>query len=790
MNLKAEINHRQRRLGKELLNTIAFAEDWDLSLSSGAFVDTEIANVAMARPLPLSSQWSVGPATGNYARFTLASYLTGGAYGITASEWMEDNYRFDGDKFIVSKGALNNPVYYGTAVGANQPYYVEFLSYNTGNQVFKQFSTGITRTLGDLDGSIRLDYWTNGKLLFYRNGTYVKTFHIEQEKASKALDRNKQSRQDSNRETYSSAGNTGTPKHSNKYIGLLIIPMANRGLLVFNTVGRGCLIHFDDIDYLDEDSYITSASSYLWWQVHSGQQKVQMAKCYFEQTCSLIASTNTFLQNPDRRQPQDIKVYCSYTGTGSRNTAEANITKKYVQPNSIDNLFVQNGVNYQGRIRIDFTNDGTYTPLIAAAECTMRPLEAYTSNEPYDITSKTTECTLDVPEDFNPAKVSFTCKEPYEIEQATGNLAITNKPIRLLAEHSSTKQVRIWAGRTQPISFKDNISDKTRRLVTPGIDATEALKNYIFDEPVILGKYYLDEAFEFLLDCIGHNLTDVQPMYNPTTGERINLTDSWAKRRNQSNFPDQHAFQYQIEVGDTAYEWMMRLFKDFIPDGMMCFRPTLIRGQYDYTFWVRPSWDLPTTTMKDIYVHDGKLKLDPRRKHPFHDICTYYGIIGTEIGCNRAGVMGLDYRTQQPIIAYKNDYSSQNVSATVAQRPDNWLGEVRKFHLGSDRLSTQTHVNEATKRLLERGSKHQLMCAFDCPNMLFDKDTDLPLWKGDVIKIAERALVRITSLKTNFQRANPDVGRNQGVWYSPTSYTGIILENLFSEYEEDRRGPV
>ena len=83
-----------------------------------------------------------------------------------------------------------------------------------------------------------------------------------------------------------------------------------------------------------------------------------------------------------------------------------------------------------------------------------------------------------------------------------------------------------------------------------------------------------------------------------------------------------------------------------------------------------------------------------------------------------------------------NDPLSQDSTLAPADRPNNWLGEVRTVYYSDPTLTTREMVGKSGLILSQRLMPGRTLAQWDC-DLLVGFSEQRPLWIGDVVRIME-----------------------------------------------------
>jgi len=723
--LKVTLDTAQSRIKRDRIATLISAKDWGQRFISNAYIDP-ITNTAMLCPAPRLPNWST-TGTGIYTRFKKSDYT------LTGSKWAEANHLFNGDTYLTSVDPSGNP---GEAVktSANMPrnggMYLQWYAANGSSDDWVQMECGWSSTPSNPTSSpISLRFYASGNVEVWENGVYQAEYKL--------------------------SGNGEVPQQTaSTFTDVCIIPFRKRELLVFSNRGGGFSHVIESIADTDDDPTIIPGLPF-WWSVPQGYVYVQAAKIQYP-TSGYVTGVKSWLQNP----PQSGEVVQTFVyGDANGGSAVATL----VDSENPGSAFVQNGSNTECRVKVALTGNGTISPNIYGAHAFYKPLTANTNGtQTVELLDYITKATLEVPD--SPNNITFTCelKKPQEVNDLGG----IDRLLREVCNRPITVKIgsqKILDGQTEAPKFHKRFDDTLDRLTLECRDRWKTFEHYAFTDPLPLDGINLTEAFRLILNTAGidNSFLDL---------------DTIAFDLPSVQSPKEGEFSVLVEVGDTAAEWITRL-KD-------SYYATLFIGWVPRAdgikFVVKKPESLPQSVLVTLYdnIQDAKdyltsqgadTKLFPRYR------ITGYQEHYLEPEANDIWVTGRDIRTSRPIQCHKADTNSQDPTLAPDSRPENWLGEIRKYGYYEPAITTQAALEQATSTLFDRLTKARKIVEFDC-DMLFKPDNS-PIWRGDLVYINGYGNFRITSLSVDFKR-EPNAEND---WYSRhTKYTAEYEPSLTS----------
>lgn len=697
--LQVEIDVIEPRVRYDRLAVVIDGRMWDLYLSENVGIDP-VTNTAILLPLPLSEEWQT-TTSGDYARLTRSEYAL-----TTPDSWTSfDRNGLTGNTYLHSLN-INEPVY-TPEVGRNAPIYLSWYAYNAGNSRFVQMECGWGQGT-EFEVSLRI--WSDDSVEVWRNGVYVHTGSL-----TDALDYPPQygARRGAD-------GGTGR-QNAQETVDVLLFPTRGNELIVLSpTQGGGFVVQFADLD--PSVGIVTEAGPFWWW-VREGQATAQCQAPMRFRTSGTLYSLPTNLRYP----PPEGATFAVAAFFNNPASGSAQFSLSVVDANTLA-PFVADGTAVATRLCAEFSGDGIATSYLYAgiysyagsAEYTAAGTVAFT---PYLLAADPPR--LSVGDDASQVSLYLTCKEPDALEGEITNVQIgSNRPIQASLVGSGT--ATFFSGRTNAPQLELRANDLTSRLNIECRDRWKAHESFLLSDPVPLDGLNLANAFLYFATLPGYAESDVdiEPIDFDLPVVAAASKGEWAV------IP---------EAGDTAAQWLQRLHEDFAATYYIGWRPTAAGPKF--CVWgtatlgtaalatLYPTVDLAGGTTAYVYRSFRQSVLEPE--------------------ANDIYAVGQDRRTKLPIVAHIADLDSINPSTAVNARPENWLGERRKYELHAPEIVTQETANWAAGILYQRLTPSRKMAEWR--SEFLSDNSGVALWRGDVVHLVGRGRYRIQTIEAAFQ---------------------------------------
>jgi hypothetical protein len=662
--------------------TISFADGhgqtWDEALSPDCFVDW-VTDTAFLRPRCFETSWYTSGTT-PYDKLGLSDFS-----GLSDASWFEhDPSGVGAAKFVSAKAAVAQTGITTASWGPNQGFSVSFYPYGDGGD-YLALQCGWNDS-GSPSAGVRVDVYAGGKIEVFKDDVFVND------------------------------GTVGGSTKQGQIVELVLFPCRKRELLILANGEGGMTTPFADLDEDDLSPEIVAAGKF-WFLVPTGTPDVQIAPLKFPTSGTLIGLPSKFKRPPIADTLNSPAVW--YDGPPS-SLALGNCLRS-------DGVtaFVADGVVDDCRVKVDLSGDGFTSPSVYGAAAVFPYGIKYTAGLDVDVTDKTVEIELRVPDDPAGVEASLVLKMPGAIEErgVEGLRAVGNRPAKLFVG-----DCLLMNARTDQAEWESHFTDAGQRFKVPLRDAWKVLERTIFDDPFPLDQMEFSEALAFVLWYCGFDDTFLD----------LDTTDVPLTKAHGSDW------NLIIAAGDSAADWIKRLFETYAatwfygfkpyPDGVRFFAkapetlrdvvvadlfPT-IEGAYDYLVGLG-------------YSSEDALDLAPRRvyRSPYRE-----KILEPE--ANEVYVTGEDPRDGRPIVRFLRDEDSINPETSPALRPQNWYGEVLTVGLYDPALASDSAVEKALTVFGPRVTRNRRLPTWESEFILWNWDgVDVPAWRGDCVRLRE-----------------------------------------------------
>lgn len=724
----------QDRLSADRLGTLVSGTDWGTRHRENVYVDP-VTRTAMLMPAPRSASWS-SDGSGPNARYQVSDYV------LTSSKWVNDPILFASDYWIKGKDASGNP---GEAVktAATQPrnggMYLAWYAANASQQDWVQMECGWgTNPSNSSSHPVSLRVWASGRAEVWRYGVYQGDVNI--------------------------SGGTTPQQTANTFTDLLVMPYRRRELLVLSNRGGGGSVLFEDIDANEEDPEVIPALPF-WWYVPSGLAKVQCAPLRFASS-GYVTGIRSYFREAPRAGAVETSLIASDENGGA-------VSAHLVEPESPGTPFVPDGSKMVARARFNLSGDGWHTPNVYGGFFAFEGEVVSTPNASTAMDDWVVKLSLEVSDSPSDVRLTAELKNPQEIVDAgvANFLTTSNRPFELRMaptpeQVEEGEEPRLFlTGRTEPIRYTDAREDTSRRVVMEARDHWKAFEHYVFSDSVPLDGMNIIDAFRYLLNAAGFTDThlDLEPLDFdlPSSGN-----------------PSRGDWNVLVQVGDSVADWLTRLHEDYMATWFMGWVPKA----EGFRFVLRSPESLSSEPVYTLYCsfeeallalgggeeEEGETEEELRARLPELLFRSYSDEV-LEPEANDIWVTGLDPYTRRPIQAHKADYASQDPTTPVHLRPENWLGEVRKYGLFDSTITSQEALERAANILYDRLTTYRVIAEFTADFLV--KEDGFPVWRGDVVRLEGLGDYRVKSFSAQFVR-EPKTG--EFVW-RPTRYVAERL---------------
>ncbi len=697
------LDHQQRRIAGDRLPLFAAGMDLNGFDFSDTWIDP-ITETLWLRPRPLYPDWNTSNA-GEYVKLAKADYTLA-----AAGKW-EDRHdqAFKGPWLSLkdsNAAAGERSAVTIASYSKNRGFYIAFFSFGEGSN-FVQFECGWGATANYLLGTA-VRFWSGGLVEVYRSGTKVGEGSLT-----------------------SKGSSASTQNLASTVVDALLMPSRGRELLIVSrTRSGGFTTPLLDIDEADTDPTLVPAGNF-WWNAPTGAAQIMCAPLRFATSGYATSIDLSFFEAP---VPDDVlekfdnetwlggeQSYRVYGHPPYVGTQTASVTIRKIDGTS----FVPDSSEKKAKLRVDLTSsDSGYSPSIYGIHAAYDIRTDLTdSSESVQIENYITSASFSVTAEPDGVTLDLEIKDPTTLQDdyAAKLLTVGNRPLDF-----SIGSNQILNGRTAPPVFTDAAVRESQRATIEVRDLWKALEQYMFVERFPLDGFNLSKAIRFLVKFCGidSSLVDVED-----TTLQIPIT------------PGNKAgdFNMLIEVGDNPAMWIKRLQQDFAGTWYYGFKPTT-SGVGFFSKSPETIGTLPTVTLYETIEDAVDLGGYSEPDATYHVFRSFRETV-LEPEANDVRVTGFDPRSRRPIQAHKPDSDSQNVKLKPSERPDNWLGDIRRTGLVDPALTTQALVDWACGKVYDRVTPVQYHCEFKAELIL--DDNGLPLWRGDPIELYGRGTYRI-----------------------------------------------
>lgn len=747
--LTATIDYAQSRLRRDRICMTVAGLEWNGPVFADTWIDP-VTNTLMLRPPLEYDSWYTSN-TGNYHKPGIGDGLTlspGNAFlgdGVAG----DPPEIYPGAGTFLSTSQAGDYAQTDDPVGKNRAVTVSFFIFNSGDD-YIALDCGWGPAV-EYSSGIGLRVRSGGEIEVYKGGAFQAKYSIS---------------------GFASGQNAG-----NKFVELMLIPCRKRELLVVSNQGGGFTHVFEDIAEDDADPEITPDERF-WVQNISGAMCAQIAPMYFPSTGYATSLDIALMFPPETGSMREPWVNSSFTVTDAKvygdPAYEGTTDVLTVDVVGLDGAttFTPDDTTDHCRLKITLTGDGSYTPFVYGAHAAYAQDYVDTDDsEEAAIESTFLSAHLEVPDEGS--GVRFTCDvvAPETLESTVWNL-LNSSGRPFLVQVGTTP---ILNGETGPPEYTDSLSDETAeaRITVP--DKWKALEDYMFRERVPLDGLPLClanpdgwtniSAISFVLACAG------VPYANMDLDDVAFVIDSIAPKKCGE------AWNFIIEVGDTAARVIERLHEQFAASFLYGFKPTATLSKFWFkdpdslsdtpTYFLYRSIESAITGLQSDMGMTEEEAIAAAESHLYGE----YKSHPLEVEANEIRATGWDIRLDVPIQAYKIDTASQDPTGAPSTHPDNWVGKPRIFGVISPKLTSQEACNQCAEYLYNLLTKRRVAAEWSMDGWLFDAGA--PLWRFDVVSLEGRGTYRIASLTVDFDREYNDEDDTDMVPVRSVRMTGI-----------------
>ena len=684
--LVVEMDVAEPRIKRDRLVVSADGSTWDMRVSS-LYLEP-VTNTLMLQPLPRTDAWQT-TFGGQYARYNKANYnLT------TPDNWREYGRTAEGDTYLLGLGT-NEGVTTATVFPANQAVFIAAVVGGAGteNAVILECGWGTPGAAF----TVSLRFRANGDTEVYKGAVRVGVYNFRE----------------LNNESNGRQGQGAGVPLAGRTVSFMLIPKPRRELLVLSNQGGGFSHSFSDLDPKATNNVVTAAGTFF-WRVPVGQPVVQM--------CPLKYAANGYAYSPVVNLRYALQSGQSFAPTYAQDLPTTGITNLYtalVKPDLT--TYTPDGVQKQLRIQAQMTGDGNSTRFLYAIDLVCPRTTTTTFNAPFSVLPYLTKLTMEVPENA-PTMVNLTCKKPAAMEAAGLAKArvIGERPILI-----RVGGIDIFRGTTgKPTTIEGaGHRDGATLIEWSATDRERQFDLYSFRDTFPYDGLLMTNTISELVKTAGFAATDAD-----ITADTFTLPYSLDVAEGK--------WQLLPQRGDTINQWLKRLWQDYAQTCITGWTPTLAGYKYRFrrpdTFSVLPVLDLFETTA-------GASRFGVSPQWVTRRVVRNLKRMPEAAPANEVLVVGYDAATDTYPQAQYDDAAAQNPELAPSARPDNWSGQVVSYQLIDPQLvNNQATADRARDILRDRATVGREIIEIEC-EFLVRASNNLPLWKGDVVRIYKDA---------------------------------------------------
>jgi len=735
MSLNVLYDTAQRRQVSDRTGTTASGTDFVADPSSLTWVEP-VTDTLMLLPSPLEPEWHT-TSTGRYSRLNLA------AFGLAASTggWQMQATKAAGATRIYHPDGMSVPAVTLATYGKNRGIFFSAFAANVGDEDDAVLADVGWGNSGTYASGVAARVWAGGKVDIWRGGQFRKQYKI---------------------------GILGGSQVANSYLNLLLLPCRRRELLVYSiTAGDGFVHVFDEIPE-DEPNPVITPDEKMWFYIPKGMVDGEFAPLQFATSGSVMGAKASFGTPP--KATQELRQYVNGVAFGGTagyllhaDTAFAGATGASVS--LLDHTgaaFVKNGVNKDVRLGVTLTGDGAYSPFVYLAHAEYKPEFANTPEVGESVMDKLVAGTFRL--DSQGAAFDMELKDLDELDTRVPKIKrVSNRPVDVM--HGPFFLMR-------GISETPDVGGEREHVARLNVSLRSRLKladKEMFNERVpLVGMDVCRSsapcALRMLLHQIG--LTDAEINLEDVPGAVIGRTPPAKCGKAET----------EIQIGDKAADWIRRLVDDYLGGFVYGFRPVLDPDVKEEFFIESPETIAAKPSKLTLYkrVQDA---IDAGRPKEIAHLFVYrrFNHKVLEPEANQVRVTGWNPREGRLLQSFLDDLDSQDPTLDPADRPDNWVGGVRKYGLGTRSLNRQEDVDRACELLYNR-----LTPALEpvewFSEFMSDPANGLPIWQADKITLDGEGDVIVGSFifGVDIDEPNPEDPLHPLARWRETRYTGSL----------------
>lgn len=719
-------DHAQQRISRDRLGILAEGSypaerggrvsGFDIANSSNIWQDP-VTFTAMLQPTVLDFDTWNTTNSGAYAKYATTDLTFSDPSG-----W-GDGDTSGGVGWITKYACSDDMLFTPTQANINQPIWLAWFSFGAGDD-FVVLECGWSDTGIEGDG-VGLRFYQSGKVEVWKDGNYLAEGKI--------------------------SGSSTLQAVTEQWIGVMLIPFRRRELLIYSSRGAGFSHLFSDLDEDGTVQEIVPATKF-WVKKPSGTALIQLAKLQFATSGTLYSEKLYFAEAPPTGATEAVVPYSDEPGYGSTSvtlTAEASdLSGAFTPDSSTDNA----------RVKFALTGGPSASPFVYAGFFGY-PEETDTTDDSEETDLEWNRLKITVPDSASGVKASVTRFDPAGSSIALLD-TVTNRPVLVSSGGISLIDGR---GGAPEVDYSHAAASDVLTMDVHG--EWKALEHYRFQERIPLDGTDWKLTVEFFLEVAGWDVlaTDIEDPSitigaagSPTAGE-------WS---------------LVIQPGDTAAEWMERIFEAFAGDWFYGFVPTAS----GIVFRAKSPSSLPTSEDIELFtnVADARAQLllegysaDEAFKLAHTRTVQEFHVRRLMPEATDVRVSGYDLRRNAFLQAKYIDSAAEDPTTAPSSRPDNWIGEKLRFAYFEPMLTTQDLVDDAASSLGDRLTRVRTLCDFKS-DFVFLSD-GAPLWRGGQVLIDGQKW-RIKSITVDIEKDAGDVTDPFKDWvWRPATYTGELL---------------
>jgi hypothetical protein len=697
--------------------------------------------MAMLRPAPKSAEWTTSQA-GIFAKYADLSDFGLSGIGEDGAGWIL--HQADaGGPFFKHVGVNSNGVGgIGPVQPANQPIVLEFYVPNVTNAPFGIMECG----WGDPEASgVSLRFYQDGHVEVWKDGIYLFTGSVSDLRLGQ-----------SKRNTFG----VGRPSG---YVTVMLIPCCDRSLLVETSSGGGFLYDFPDLPEGVGGLAITPNDTF-WFNVPAPcDAVVRVAQLQYAQTPGSINGPVTGLRVA-------VPAGASWSFTPYQACSQATLTPvgggspglvsvSVVAPNT-NPLAISNPIQLQATLSPS-SEGASYTPFLYAVRAFV-PAQvgqsATPEDGPLDVTAYCTHFSLEVTDYPGNAWAAATLSNPAALAGlGVSNLTSLCGRAVSLSDGEGTFLAGICEAPETDVRWgvTDEDSDSVTEVRLMVRDVWKLAEEYVFLDPIPLDGLSLGVAYGLLAETMG-----LTARFSPSA-ETICLPIAGVCARGEWNC--------LVLPGDKGAEWLRRLHETYAGTWMHGVNREGVLCLFDPADAV----NVPSVAGRTLYPSlKSAITASVAAAAAPANLYRSLKVRVLEPEANDLALIGIDPRSQRPILVGARDASSADPTTPLDSRPPNWLGRLKRVAFGDPGLATPAACMAAASQLFNRLSVSRTIVEFECE--FLDG-----LWYGDLVTLRDvpggfgDLTVRLKAMSARFRQVATD--GTFAVW-RPTRYVGEVGE--------------